>query len=106
MEEVLGQTEQALYYQLLADASTDDIVSEEPVFLADSRFNVYPNYESPSFLWRLGNLKEDGAGKMLECYAEKRSPAQHTLASVPTRELVKYCGNPAATGFPEFVTAQ
>lgn len=94
MKEVLGQTEEELYDWFLDDFSTGDIVSEEPVFFIDSRFNVYPNYESPSPLWMLGNLKEDGAERVLECYAEKRSPAQHVLASVPACELAKSCGHP------------
>jgi len=86
--EVLGEPEHDLYSQLIHDPSTSSIVSECPVFFVDRAFNVYPNYDTPSPFWCLGNLKSDGAEKILNTYANSKSIAQHCLATVPISEMV------------------
>jgi MoaA/NifB/PqqE/SkfB family radical SAM enzyme len=92
--EVLGCTEQDLYNELLSDNSTEDIISDMPVFYIDKDFNVYPNYETPSPYWCLGSLKTDGAKQVLENYIGNKSVAQHIRKTVPICEMVKKCGNP------------
>jgi MoaA/NifB/PqqE/SkfB family radical SAM enzyme len=95
ISEVLGKTEQELYNRLINDSSTmDGIVTDNPLFFIDKDFNVYPNYETPSPWWRLGNLKTDGAEKILAAYVNNSSVAQHTMLTVPIGEMVKKCGNP------------
>ena len=95
LEEVFGQTEQALCRELAADRSTKNLVSCAPVFHVDSRFNVYPNLDSPEPIWRVGNLKTDGAQAVLQNYAENKSPAQHVRQTVPLGEIVRAVGDPS-----------
>lgn len=93
LEAVFGRTEQALLRELAADGSTEDLGKTLPVLFVDSRFDVYPNFTTPSPHWLLGNLKRDGAGAVLAAYAENKSPAQHARATVPVKELAAY-GDP------------
>jgi hypothetical protein len=61
IRDVLGDTEQELYNQLILDDSTESIVTNKPVFFIDKDFNAYPNHTTPSPLWCLGNLKIQAA---------------------------------------------
>lgn len=56
--------------------------------------DVYPNITCPAPFWFLGNLKTDGAAKVLENYAGSRSMAQSVRLTVPVCELVRAQGNP------------
>lgn len=96
LDEVFGETEQSLYERLSADESTVSCVVDEPVFYIDREFDVYPNLSTPSPQWRLGNLKRDGAEKILDCYLNSRSLAQHIRLNTPTRELVLSQGDPTS----------
>ena len=96
LDEVFGETEQSLYERLSADDTTESLVSCEPVFYVDRKFDVYPNLSTPERQWRLGNLKRDGAEKILDCYLNSRSLAQHTRLNTPTRELVLSQGDPTS----------
>lgn len=96
LEEVFGQTEQALCRELAADRSTQNLVSRAPVFHVDSRFNVYPNLDSPEPIWCVGNLKTDGAQAVLQNYTENKSPAQHVRQTVPLGEIVRAAGDPSS----------
>lgn len=96
LDEVFGETEQSLYERLSADESTVSCVVDEPVFYVDREFDVYPNLSTPSPQWRLGNLKRDGAEKILDCYLNSRSLAQHIRLNTPTRELVVSQGDPTS----------
>lgn len=98
LTDVFGRTEQALYEELIADSSTASYVSQSPVFNIDKDFNVYPNISTPAPHWCLGNLKRDGAGAVLENYAESRSAAQHTRLTVPLCEIVKARGDRGGRG--------
>lgn len=91
--EIFGQTEHDLCKELLQDMSIENIVSNTPVFYVDNRFNVYPNYETPSEFWKLGNLKTDGAGEILNNYINNQSIAQRILSTVPICEMAKRCGD-------------
>lgn len=92
--DVLGNTEKELYSQLITDNSTKNIVTDKPVFYIDKDFNVYPNYETPLPFWRLGNLKTDGAEKILDNYVNNKSVAQNALVTVPISKMVAEHGNP------------
>lgn len=96
LEAVFGQTEQALYSELEADDSTAVLVSEQPVFLVDKDFKVYPNRSAPAPYWRLGDLREDGADKILNRYRSCGSPAQQARKDVPLGAMVRACGNPSS----------
>ena len=91
--EVFGETEGSLYEKLIGDASTSSYVSSSPVFFVDKDYNVYPNISAPAPHWRLGNLKQDGAGTVLENYVESNSAAQHARMTVPLCEIVKAQGS-------------
>ena len=91
--EVLGEPEQAIYNQLINDTSTNNIVTDSPVFFIDKDFNVYPNYETPSPFWCLGNLKIDGTEKILDTYVNNGSVAQHNMLTIPIGEMVRKYGN-------------
>lgn len=91
--DVLGEPEQELCKKLSCDTSTSNIVSNIPVFFIDKDFNVYPNYETPSSFWCLGNIKKDGAEKILKTYFSNSSVAQHTMQNIPICDMVKKCGN-------------
>ena len=65
LEEVLGKPEGELVEELLLDHTTENLVTDTPVFYVDRQFDVYPNYETPSESYRLGNLKTDGVRAVL-----------------------------------------
>jgi len=92
--EVLGKPEQELYNLLMRDTSTNSIVTSRPVFFVDKDFFVYPNHDAPLPFWCLGNLKTDGAGKILDSYASNASIGQHAMSTIPVGEMVRMCGNP------------
>ncbi|MCL1883460.1 MAG: radical SAM protein, partial [Defluviitaleaceae bacterium] len=95
INEVLGETEQSHYIQLIHNSSPmDSIVTDKPVFFVDKDFNIYPNYETPSLAWRLGNLKTDSVKKVLDTYVNNISVAQHIMMTTPINEMVKKHGNP------------
>ena len=94
ISEVFGKTEKALCVKLISDDSTASYVSDEPVFLVDKDFNVYPNITCPGKAWLLGNLKTDGAKTVLENYIENKSAAQKIRATVPLSRLVRAHGDP------------
>ena len=92
--DVLGEPEQELCKKLSDDSSTNNIVSNTPVFFVDKDFYVYPNYETPSSSWCLGNLKKDGADAIIRTYQSNSSVAQNAMRNIPINEMVKKCGNP------------
>lgn len=93
LKEVFGRSERELCAELKEDHSTKNFVEKSPVLYVDKSFDVYPNYTTPAPFWRLGNLKTDGAEKIIEIYAENRTLAQRTRLTVPLAELVRF-GDP------------
>lgn len=93
IEEAFGKPEQVLYEELQNDPSTASYVSENPVFLIDQAFRVYPNVSSPEPSWLLGNLKTDTTETILENYTESKSVAQHARRTVPLCDIVKSEGD-------------
>ena len=92
--EIFGQTERELFTELSRDASTKSSVSDSPIFYVDSRFNVYPNFSEPSPHWCLGNVKTDGAEKVMRNYLENCPAAAQTRLTIPIGEMVSKCGSP------------
>jgi len=93
IREILGEAEQNLCHQLLADTSTRNIVEDSPVFYIDKNFDVYPNFTTPSTPWLLGNLKTNGAEYIVKNYINNATLAQQTLLTVPLNEMVRRHGN-------------
>lgn len=96
--EVFGSPERSLYEELSEDHSTQNEVSGESVFYIDKDFNVFPNDTAPSEHWRIGNLKKDGAERIVSNYARGASTARRVLANVPFSRIVKKCGNKDGAG--------
>jgi len=94
IRDILGDTEKELYSQLIIDSSTENIVTNKPVFYIDKDFNVYPNYETPSQFWCLGNLKIQGAEEILSNYVNNTSIAQNVKLTVPINKMVIKHGDP------------
>ena len=93
IEDVFGETEQALCQRLSGNPTTQSYVTDDPVFYIDGNLNAYPNITSPSPIWLLGNLKDDGAEAIARKYQDESSLAQHIRKSVPLGEIVKKAGN-------------
>ncbi len=92
--EDLGETEKALYDELINDYSTCNLALENPVFYISKDFDVYPNYTQISSWWCLGNLHKDGIEKIISNYINNNSIAQKVRLTVPLSEMVRSCGNP------------
>lgn len=96
LREIFGEQESDLCAKLAGSNDTASFVSDTPTFFINGSWDVYPNHSAPGPAWRLGNLKRDGAEKVLACYLDETSPAQHVRRSVPLGELVRACGDPAS----------
>ncbi|WP_097025682.1 hypothetical protein [Clostridium peptidivorans] len=90
----LGETENKLYNELIKDNSTENLVSNSPVFYVTKDFDVYPNYSQISSWWCLGNIKKYSIEKVINNYICNTSLAQNSRLTVPICEMVKVCGNP------------
>jgi MoaA/NifB/PqqE/SkfB family radical SAM enzyme len=107
LQAVFGRSEQAWCAEAANDEHTMDLVSDSPVFYVDRQFDVYPNVTAPAPWWKLGNLKTDGAQAILRRYAENDTLAQRTSLTVPTKALVRACGDPESRrlfGFGDYMT--
>lgn len=93
IKDVFGKTEKELYYELINDNSTADYTVDSPVFYIDGSFDVYPNITTPAPHWRLGNLKKDGAEKILQNYKNNKSIAQQMHFTVPICSIVRSEGD-------------
>lgn len=93
IKDVFGKTEKELYGELINDSSTAGCAEDSSVFFIDGDFNVYPNITAPAPHWCLGNLKKDGAEKVLQNYTNNKSLAQHTRLTVPICDIVKAEGD-------------
>jgi len=94
LAEIFGTTEQALCQKLVHSRNTRSFVTNKPVFFIDRNWEVYPNISAPAAQWRLGNLKRDGAGAVIERYLSEISPAQAARRNTPLGEMVRACGDP------------
>lgn len=94
IQQVFGQTEEALFAELAHSTDTENLAENEPVLYIDKDFNVYPNFGAMEPSWCLGNLKAAGAAAILRNFSENRTPAQHTRLTTPVCEMVKALGDP------------
>lgn len=92
-EEIWGKPENKVCENLVQDVSTLNIVNNTPIFYIDNNFNVYPNYETPSEIWLLGNLKTTKVENILKNYKQNKSIGQKALTEVSASKLVKEFGN-------------
>jgi MoaA/NifB/PqqE/SkfB family radical SAM enzyme len=91
--DVFGKTEQELYKKLIEDENTSNFVSDNPVFFVDKNLDVYPNISNTSLYWLLGNLKKDGAKKIIKKYTGNKSIAQNISITKPICEIIEKTGN-------------
>lgn len=95
LQAVFGREEGEICRELLGDRSTEDLgKTDSPVLYIDGDFNVFPNTGVPAPQWKLGNLRTDGAGRILEALRNNESPAQRVRAEVPVSELASAFGDP------------
>ncbi len=66
---------------------------KETVLYVDHEFNVYPNLTAPQPTWRLGNLKTDGAEKVLENLVNAIPRGLWVRKNVPVCELARAHGD-------------
>ena len=95
-EDIFGKPESKWCMLLAGDSSVENLITDDPVFFVDHRYDVYPNITAPSPHWHLGNLKTDGAEAVLRRYIENKSTAQHIRATIPLGTIVQTCGNPTS----------
>lgn len=93
LTDIFGRTERELCEELLDDNSFVNFVESEPTFYIDKVFDVFPNITAPAPHWKLGNLKIDGAEKIIDNYLQSRSVAQKMCAKTSIQEIVKVAGN-------------
>lgn len=91
---IFGQAECELYRELITDKSVNDFIDSEPTFYVDKNFNVYPNISAPMPWWRLGNLKTDGAERVLNAYLTNGSFARKVASTTPIKDIVRAVGSP------------
>ncbi|MBR5519670.1 MAG: radical SAM protein, partial [Clostridia bacterium] len=84
------------FARLKNDQSTEAMADDEPVLYIDGNWNVYPNFSTPEPIWRLGNLKTDGAEAILEAYLQNKSIGQQIRLNVPLGEIVSAVGDPTS----------
>ena len=94
LRKVFGETEQALYQKLSRSKNTHSFVTDKPYFDIDHNWDVHSNDGTPTSPWCLGNLKEDGAQAIVECYLNETSPAQAARRNIPLGEMIRACGDP------------
>ena len=95
--DMLGQPESVLLASLLADDSPPNVGANMPSISIDADFNAYPNIAEPTPWWRLGNLKEDGAGAIIRAYRDETTPGMLMNRTVPLSELARRYGDPRST---------
>ena len=93
LQEVFGETEQALYKRLAHSTDTRSFLTDRPSLMINSEWDVFPNTGWPRPHWRLGNLKQDGAQAIIERYLSESSPAPAARRSIPLGEMVRACGD-------------
>ena len=89
----LGKPECELMEGLENDDSFIELPTENATFFMDCNFDVYPNFSENSKWWLLGNLKKDGAVKIVENYRRNASAAQKAAEKISVREMAQACGD-------------
>jgi len=81
-----------LYQELINDFSTEDLISNEPVFHISNKLDVFPNISEMSDHWTLGNLNTMSVNEIIEVYKENKSVAQNLRATTSLSDIVISCG--------------
>ena len=94
----LGEAEGALIERLLHDqrpiAPTEADVFSRPLWLLIcGNEDVYANVGEMTPPWRLGNLREEGAGRIIAALEEDRPPGLQALRTVPVAQLAAQFGD-------------
>ncbi len=118
MKRPIGLTERVLMRSLRREpgpaiASLSEATSGHPLWLyIASNFDVYPSFSGIWPAYRLGNLKEDGVGKVIDTVEGDRTPGLQAMFHTPTAELaaaygralwtaaIRYRGSEVALGGP------
>ncbi|MBQ3864641.1 MAG: hypothetical protein II781_02255, partial [Clostridia bacterium] len=99
--DLFGKSEREWVKELSSSKDTENLAlrhSDPAVFYVTSDFSVYPNFSAPAPYWKLGNLKTDPAGQVLERYLSNDSPAQNARLTVPLGKMISSFGNPRGEG--------
>ncbi|MFA6730433.1 MAG: radical SAM protein [Eubacteriales bacterium] len=91
---LLGQPESELYNELINDNSPPNMTANMNSISVNADFDVFPNVAEPTEWWRLGNLKIDGADKIIKAYLGKTTPGAAANRTVKLSELAEKYGNP------------
>ena len=63
----------------------------------DASFNVFPQFGDLAPWYCLGNLRHDGAERIMEAYLADQTPGQHTRFVIGPRALAEQYGDPKGT---------
>ncbi len=87
-----GQSERVLLESLLSEDAPPNVSVPIPSIAIDANYDVYPNIAEPTEWWRLGNLKTDGVGAVLNAYVHETTPGMRMNREMPIRELARRYG--------------
>ena len=96
----IGTPERALLKRLREETgpsvrSVSEATSGHPVcFYIAQGFDVYLSFAAASPAYRLGNLKADGVGGVLDAFEQDRTPGQRAMFRTPVSELARRYGRP------------
>ena len=92
--DVFGRTE-AEWAELLLDDSQPigSPLDDSLVLYVDANWDVYPNVTAPQAAWRLGNLRTDGAEKVLQRCISQDTPALRICREIPAKALAAACAD-------------
>ena len=90
-----GEPEGVLVGKVLRDGLT--IAPYEPRLLwlnVSPDLDVYPGHAEATGWWRLGNLRQDSVGEIVQAYEGDLPPGLHATYRVPLQELAERFGRP------------
>ena len=96
----LGKPERVLFRTLCGDPgpavrSTQEATSGNPLWLyVAPGFDVYPSQFTVSAAFRLGNIRTDGVGAIMNAWENERAPGLQAMFRTPNSELARRYGRP------------
>jgi len=91
---MLGRPECELLDELLCDDHPPCISVLFPCIAIDADYDAYPNLAEPTAWWKLGNLKTDGADKIIKTLRDSSTPGMTASKMIPSSEFAKRYGKP------------
>jgi hypothetical protein len=88
----LWKTEAELLPELLEDDKPLNEESEILAFMIDTDFNVYPNFGEVAEWWCLGNVKEDGVGRIIDNFINRNTPGMKMNFEIPVKYFAEKYG--------------